>query len=161
MSFKTADLCDRFEDRIRILELPLRDLGGKRAFFGAIETVKTFEDNSLVRQCVSEPGGGRVLVVDGGGSMRRALLGDQLAEKAVTNGWSGLVIYGCIRDSADIARMPLGVKALGTHPLKTVKRDLGDRNVPVRFGGIEFRPGQYLYADEDGVVVSDEALPLD
>ena len=158
MNLKTADLCDRFENRVRIVELPLRDFGGVRSFSGRIETVKTFEDNSLVRTCVGEAGEGRVLVVDGGGSMRRALLGDLLAEMAVANGWSGLVIHGCIRDSEAIGRMNLGVKALGTHPLKTVKRDLGERGVPVRFGGVDFLPGHFLYADEDGILVSEEPL---
>lgn len=160
MNIKTADLCDQFEGRVQVLELSLRDFGGNTAFSGPVETIKTFEDNSLVRKCVGEAGNGRVLVVDGGASMRRALLGDQLAEKAVHNGWSGLVIYGCIRDAAAIAQMPLGVKALGTNPLKTVKRDFGDLGVPVRFGGIEFRPGQFLYADTDGVIVSEEPLAV-
>jgi len=158
MDFATADLCDRFEERVRAAEWCLLDFGGRIAFHGPIETIKTFEDNSLVRICAEEPGQGRVLVVDGGGSMRRALLGDRLAALAVRNGWSGLVINGCIRDAAAIERMDLGVKALGTHPMKTLKRNLGERGVPVCFGGVDFVPGQHLYADRDGIIVTETAL---
>ncbi|MBI2423889.1 MAG: ribonuclease E activity regulator RraA [Candidatus Hydrogenedentes bacterium] len=160
MSFKTADLCDRHADTLQIGELPFRDFGGRVSFHGEIETVKAFEDNSQVRECVGRPGEGKVLVVDGGGSMRRAMLGDLLAAKAVSNGWMGILIYGCIRDSEAIGRMDLGVKALGTHPCKTEKRDLGDHNVEVRFAGVTFVPGHYLYADEDGVVVSASPLSM-
>ena len=160
MSFKTADLCDHFSGELQIVEENFADFGGHSSFHGAVETVRTFEDNSLVRERVNAPGAGKVLVVDGGGSMRRALLGDNLAAKAVENGWAGLVINGCIRDSAEIGGMPLGVKALGTHPCKTEKRGLGDHNVPLRFGGVTFRPGMHLYADEDGIVVSERALQL-
>jgi regulator of ribonuclease activity A len=121
-------------------------------------TIKCFEDNSLVREAVSEPGNGRVLVIDAGGSRRCAMLGDLLAAKAVDNDWAGVVLNGCIRDSADIAVMNLGVKALGTHPLKSVKKGIGERNVPIRFGGVMFAPGQHLYADEDGIVCSETPL---
>jgi regulator of ribonuclease activity A len=160
MDFKTADLCDHHSDTVQIAEEPFGDFGGRMRFCGVIETIKSFEDNSKVRECVGEPGTGKVLVVDGGASMRRAMLGDMLAAKAVDNGWSGIVINGCIRDSADIAEMNLGVKALGTHPCKTEKRGLGDRNVAVRFAGVSFEPGHYIYADEDGIVVSDTPLEL-
>lgn len=160
MSFKTTNLCDHFADSIQIADEPMGDFGGLGSFSGIIETVKAFEDNSKVRECVDSPGKGKVLVVDGGASMRRAMLGDQLAAKAVKNGWAGIVINGCIRDSADIAEMELGVKALGTHPLKTEKLGAGAHNVPVRFVGVNFLPGHYLYADEDGLVVSEKALEL-
>ncbi|NQU63035.1 MAG: ribonuclease E activity regulator RraA [SAR324 cluster bacterium] len=154
MSFKTADLCDEFSDQLQIASPGLTDFGGLTKFCGQIVTLKLFEDNSLVREAVATEGNGRVLVVDGGGSLRCAVLGDLLAEKAVKNGWSGLVINGCVRDSADIAGMKLGVKALASHPLKTEKRGLGDKNVVVNFCGVTFRPGEYLYADEDGIIVS-------
>ncbi len=154
----TCDLCDRFEGRVRVLELPLRDYGGRIAFSGRVSTVKALEDNSLVREAVAEPGEGRVLVIDGGGSLRRAMLGDMLAGKAVANGWSGVVVHGAIRDSAAIGRLPLGVKALGTCPMKTDKRGQGLRDLPLRFGGVEIRPGDWLAADEDGVVIAGEAL---
>lgn len=151
----TCDLCDRFEGRVRVLELPLRDYGGRVAFSGRISTVKALEDNSLVREAVAEPGQGRVLVVDGGGSLRRAMLGDMLAEKAAANGWSGVLVHGAIRDSAAIAAIDLGVKALGTCPRKTDKLGQGLRDVPVAFGGLVIAPGQWLAADADGVVIAD------
>jgi len=152
-NFKTADLSDEHGDGAGICELAFRDFGGRKAFCGRIATVQCFEDNSLVRDMLSEHGDGRVLVVDAGGSMRCAMLGDQLAQKAVFNGWAGILMHGPIRDSADIARMSLGVKALGTHPRKSVKAGRGETQLPVSFGGVEFRPGDALYADEDGVLV--------
>jgi regulator of ribonuclease activity A len=158
--FKTADLCDHYGDEVQVVEEDFIDLGGIAAFNGQVVTIKAFEDNSLVAETLNEPGEGKVLVVDGGGSMRRAMLGDNLAARAVKNGWSGIVIYGCIRDAADIGEMELGVKALGTHPRKTDKKGAGEKNVPVRFGGVTFTPGIWLYADEDGVIVSQKALSL-
>lgn len=160
LGFKTADLCDAFPHAVQVAELLFRDYGGVPRFCGVIETISAFEDNSRVRECVEQPGDGKVLVIDGGGSMRRAMLGDLLAEKAVQSGWNGVLINGCIRDSAAIAQMDLGVKALGTHPRKTDKRGLGDTNIPVRFAGITFVPGHYLYADEDGVIVSETPLEM-
>ena len=109
---------------------------------------------------MASPGEGKVLVVDGGGSMRRAMLGDNLAAKAVSNGWNGILINGCIRDSAEIGTMDIGVKALGTNPRKTIKRNLGEHNVPVRFAGVTFKPGFYLYSDEDGIIVSEKPLEM-
>lgn len=157
---KTADLCDQFADVLQVAEEPFGDFGGLISFSGEIETVRAFEDNSLVRECVGRSGEGKVLVVDGGGSTRRAMLGDMLAAKAVENGWAGVIVNGCIRDSSEISEMDLGVKALGTCPMKTEKRGLGDHNVPVRFAGVDFVPGHYVYADEDGIVVSEKALEL-
>jgi len=136
------------------------DFGGALDFAGPISTVKCHEDNSLVRSALEEPGEGRVLVVDGGGSDRCALLGDNLAQLAIDNEWAGIVVYGCIRDSAEIAEMPVGVKALATHPKKSHKQNIGERDVAVRFAGVSFAPGAWLYADLDGIVVSDEALTL-
>jgi len=156
--FKTADLCDQFEEQLQVAAPVFRDFGGAKSFCGEIVTIKAFEDNSLVRECVAEPGSGKVLVIDGGGSLCRAMLGDLLAEKAVKNSWSGVIVHGCIRDSAAIGGMALGVKALATNPLKTEKRGLGDRNVVVRFAGVTFQPGHHVYADVDGVVVSAQAL---
>lgn len=158
MDFTTADLCDQYADRLQIAEPLFVDFGGVESFSGPIVTLKLFEDNSLVRTALGEPGGGRVLVVDGGGSLRCALLGDQLAELAVHNHWAGIVIYGAIRDSAVIAGLSIGVKALDTHPLKSVKRNQGERDVPVHFAGIRFSPGHYLYADGDGIVVAADRL---
>lgn len=163
MTFATADLCDRHEEQLRNGEVhvvaPLfRSFGGRNAFHGPIATLKLFEDNSFVRKALEQPGAGRVLVIDGGGSTRRALVGDQLAALGVKNGWAGLVVYGCIRDSAAIAGMDIGVLALTTHPQKTDKKNVGEADIPVTFGGTTFRPGEWLCADEDGVLVAQTAL---
>lgn len=158
MTLSTADLCDQFESELRICAPMFRSYGGRTSFGGRITTLKLFEDNGLVRKALEAPGDGRVLVVDGGGSMRRALVGDQIAALAVKNGWAGIVVYGCIRDSAAIGGMDIGVFALGTHPLKTVKRNEGQVDLNVTFGGIDFVPGHHLYADGDGIIVSARAL---
>lgn len=158
MSFHTADLCDDHSDNLQIAEPVFRDYGGQLTFSGPISTIKTFEDNTLVREAVQSPGEGRVLVVDAGGSKRCAMFGDNLADLAVKNNWAGVVMYGCIRDSAIIDTMPLGMKALATHPLKSIKNDYGQRDIPVRFAGVQFRPGDFLYADVDGIVVSGKPL---
>lgn len=158
MTHQTADLYDQFADQLQVAEPIFRDFGGTKRFSGKIQTLKVFEDNSLVRQAVESSSPGSVLVVDGGGSLRCALLGDQLAQLAVKNQWAGIVIYGCVRDSAVLAELPLGVKALATNPIKSVKRGEGQSNTPVRFAGVEFRPGEYLYADEDGIVTSPKAI---
>lgn len=158
MSLKTTDLCDTHADKLRIAAPLLRSFGGNTAFHGRIATLKLFEDNGLVRKVLDTPGNGRVLVIDGGGSLRCALLGDQLAALAVENGWAGVVVWGCIRDSLAISTMNLGVFALATHPQKTVKKNLGDTALTVTFAGIEFRPDDWLYADEDGLIVSTERL---
>ncbi len=158
MDFKIADLCDEYSDHLQIAEPLLRHFGGRLAFSGEIATVNVFEDNSLVRQALEEPGRGRVLVVDGPGSLRCALLGDILAGFAQTNGWAGVVVHGCVRDSAEIATMAVGVMALATHPRKSVKLGAGRRDEPVHFAGVTFTPGHFLYADHDGLILSEEPL---
>lgn len=158
MDFLTADLCDEFSDRLQILAPGYASFGGHARFAGRIATLKVFEDNSRVREMLSEPGEGRVLVVDGGGSRRCALVGDQLGALAVRNGWAGIVVYGCIRDSVALGLLPLGVRALATHPLKSVKNGVGERELTVTFDGATFRPGDWLYADEDGVITSPDPL---
>jgi regulator of ribonuclease activity A len=158
MSFKTADLCDANEDSVRVLDLPLRDYGGRIAFHGPVSTIRALEDNSRVREAVAEPGEGRVLVIDGGGSTRRSMLGDNLAAMATKNGWAGVVVHGVIRDTEAIGQLALGVKALGTCPRKTDKLGQGLRDVPLQFGGVSIAPGEWLYADEDGVVVFAESV---
>jgi regulator of ribonuclease activity A len=158
MSFQTADLCDAHEDKVSVAEPMFRSYGGRSAFSGQISTIKCFEDNSRVREALGKPGAGRVLVVDGGGSLRCALLGDQLAALAEENRWSGVVVHGCIRDSEAIARMAVGIRALATHPRKSVKKGAGEADVPVTFGGVTFQPGHYLYADADGIILSPVAL---
>lgn len=158
MNFKTADLCDEHSASIQICEPLFLDLGGVKQFSGRISTVKCFEDNTLVREALFETNPGGVLVVDGGGSQRCAMMGDMLAAAALEHGWSGIILFGLIRDSMDIAAMPLGVKALGKHPLKSEKKGFGERDVLVRFAGVKFSPGDYVYADEDGILCSQTAL---
>ncbi|MEO9383883.1 ribonuclease E activity regulator RraA [Chromobacterium phragmitis] len=158
MSLATTDLCDAFDAEIQVLEPIFQSFGGNIRFHGPIATLKLFEDNSLVRETLGENGNGRVLVVDGGGSRRCALLGDQLGELAVRNGWAGLVMDGCVRDSAALAKLPLGVKALAAHPRKSVKSNSDQKNLIVRIAGCDLQPGQWLYADEDGVIVSTREL---
>ncbi len=158
MDLLTTDLCDAHEGKVRIVAPMFRSYGGRRSFHGPVSTLKLFEDNGLVRKALEGPGNGRVLVIDGGGSLRRALVGDQLAALGVKNGWAGLVVYGCIRDSRAIGGMDIGIFALATHPQKTLKKNEGDTDVPVAFGGVTFNPGDWLYADEDGVILSNAAL---
>lgn len=160
MDFVTPDLCDENPDRVRVLEPMLTNYGGKRCFAGEIVTVKCHEDNSVVKENVAKHGKGKVMVVDGGGSKRCALLGDILAAKAAENEWQGVIIYGCIRDVDEINRTDLGVQALATIPIKSNRQGRGDLNVPVQFGGITFIPGEYVYADNNGVVVSRDELKL-
>ncbi|WP_207062170.1 ribonuclease E activity regulator RraA [Motiliproteus sp. SC1-56] len=154
------DLCDRFADKVAVVTPIFASFGARRVFGGQIVTIKAFEDNSLVREQVSEPGAGKVLVVDAGGSLRRAMLGDMLAAKAAANGWEGIVIWGCVRDVEALGETDIGVKALAAHPMKTEKRGLGDLNVAVTFGGVTFEPGHYLYADNNGMLVAAEPLSL-
>lgn len=157
-SRRTADLCDAHPDAVLVADPIFRDYGGVRVFHGRVATVKVHEDNVLVRKTLEEPGGGRVLVVDGGGSLRCALVGDQLAAIAHQNGWAGLVVYGCIRDAEEIARIPIGVKALATNPRKSAKKGAGERDIPVTFAGVTFAPAGFVYADDDGVIYAQEPL---
>jgi regulator of ribonuclease activity A len=155
MELKTTDLCDAHPDKVQICEpIGFKDYGGKKIFSGKVQTIKCFEDNSLVRKALEGDGTGRVLVVDGGGSMRCALLGDMLGELGVKNHWDGIIVYGCIRDSAAMAELNLGVKALNTIPLKSNKRNEGQENIAVKFAGVTFTPGQFVYCDEDGIITS-------
>lgn len=150
MDISTADLCDAHADELQIAEPGLVTMGGAPAFGGPIATVQVLEDNVLVRQALEEPGQGRVLVIDGGGSLRCALLGDMLARD---NGWAGVIVNGCVRDSQAI-----GVMALATHPRKSEKLGQGAREVPVTFAGVTFGPGEMVYADRDGIVVATRPL---
>ena len=160
MTFTTPDICDDFLDQLQVLEPLFTEYGGKEKFSGEIVTIKCFEDNSLVKQTLGTAGHGKVLVVDGGGSLRCALLGDILGAMAVQNGWQGLLINGCVRDVEILKGMDLGVRSLSCYPLKSNKRNEGQLNVAIRFAGVNFEPGQYLYADENGIVVAAEQLNL-
>ncbi len=158
MHLKTTDLCDQLGDAAAVAEPMLVNYGGLSTFGGQIATIKVFEDNSLVRAALETPGFGRVLVVDGGGSLRCALVGDQLAALAVKHGWSGIVVYGCIRDSQTLATLDIGVQALGTHPRRSIKKGEGAVDLPVTFAGVTFRPGAWLYADDDGLIVTQQRV---
>jgi regulator of ribonuclease activity A len=158
MSFKTADLCDEFSAELQIAQPVFTNYGGRTRFAGPASTVKCFEDNSRVKEAVAEAGNSRVLVVDAGGSMRCAVLGDLLAKQAADNGWAGVVVHGCIRDSADIAGFDLGVIALGTMPLRSERKNEGQRDVVIEVAGVRVRPCDWIYADEDGLIVSPRQL---
>jgi regulator of ribonuclease activity A len=153
MDFRTADLVDQHGEALQSCDLQLRQYGGRRRFCGPIRTVACFQDNALVKQVLSEPGDGAVLVVDGGGSLHTALVGDLIAGLAHANGWAGLVVNGAVRDVEALGGLDIGIKAVGSNPRKSAKLAAGQVDVPVRFGGTTFRPGEHLYSDEDGVVV--------
>jgi regulator of ribonuclease activity A len=160
MTFTTADLYDKYGDDLKVALPIFKDYGAKRIFHGPISTVKAHEDNSLVRTALEEPGEGRILIIDGDESLRCAMLGDMLAKLGVENGWSGIIVFGCIRDADVIATIDIGVKALNTNPRKSLKRGLGDRDIPVSFAGITFNVGEYIYADTDGVIVSEKKIGM-
>ena len=158
MTFKTADLSDENEGRVQFVLPGLLNFGGNTRFYGEMVTIKSLGDFSLVREQVKSPGDGKVLVVDNDALMDCVMLGDMLAAAALDNGWQGVVINGCIRDSVDIAAMGIGVKALATMPVRGSLKDRGELNVEVEFLGAVFRPGEYLYSDEDGILLSVDAL---
>jgi regulator of ribonuclease activity A len=153
MEFKTADLYDAHGAELQVALPGLRHYGGRTRFAGPICTVKVFEDNQLVREQIDEPGAGRVIVVDGGASLRAALVGDVLAKRALNNGYSGFVINGCVRDTVECARMAIGLMALAANPTRPQKKGFGERAVPLAFAGVKFTPDEWLYADEDGIVL--------
>ena len=161
-AFATCDLCDVHKndcsDQFRVLPPVFKNFGGRARFSGPVSTVKCFEDNSLVKAAVDSPGEGRVLVVDGGASLRRALVGGNLGAAAARNGWAGVVVDGCVRDVIELAQCHIGLRALAAMPLPTEKRGEGQRDIPVQIQGVWVRPGDWLYADEDGMVVM--ASPL-
>ncbi|MFI6476869.1 ribonuclease E activity regulator RraA [Nonomuraea sp. NPDC050663] len=154
MSISTADLFDERGDELDSCDLQLRQYGGHAAFAGPIVTVRCHQDNALLKAILGAPGEGRVLVVDGGGSVHTALMGDLIAGSAVANGWAGVVINGAVRDVVALRELELGVKALGSNPRKSGKEGTGERDVPVSFGGITFHPGATLYSDDDGILVT-------
>jgi len=158
MTTLTADLCDEFAAEIQVAEPVFRIYGGRRNFGGQVATLLVFEDNTLLRNLLEEPGLGRVLVVDGGASQRCALLGGNIARLAFENGWSGVIINGCIRDRVEVDATDIGIRALNTCPRKSSKQGLGDKDVDLVFAGMDVSPGDYLFADEDGIVVSGRDL---
>ncbi|MYE49284.1 MAG: RraA family protein [Gammaproteobacteria bacterium] len=150
----TTDLSDDHEDSSTTCATQFRDFGGRARFAGRIRTVRCFEDNARLKEMLGEPGNGGVLIVDGAASTARALLGDMLAARAAENGWSGVIINGAIRDSSEVAKVDVGVKALGVNPARSSKTGAGEVDVPIEFGGVRFQPGHWVYCDEDGVLVS-------
>ncbi|MDN5886958.1 MAG: ribonuclease E activity regulator RraA [Micrococcaceae bacterium] len=152
MTFTTCDLFDD-DESLQTLSLQLQNLGGRTRFSGPVRTIRCDRDNALLKQTLNSPGAGAVLVVDGGGSLETALMGDMIGEAAVANGWSGVVIHGCIRDRVALAGLDLGVKAMGSNPRKSSKHGTGEADVVLAFGGVDFRPGAMLHSDEDGIVV--------
>ena len=158
MTFVTCDLCDDHPQDVRVCEPLFGSFGGRSAFGGEIVTVKCHEDNSRVKELLATPGKGKVLVVDGGGSLRCALMGDMIGESAVQNGWEGVIIYGCVRDVDALAELDLGVHALASIPLKSVRKGVGETGLDVTFGGVTFPQGHYVYADNNGVIVSAKSL---
>jgi regulator of ribonuclease activity A len=156
--FTTADLYDQHGDRLRILDPVFRDFGGRTRFAGSAVTVKCFEDNSRIKETLAEAGAGRVLVVDAGGSLRCAMLGDLIAASAIEQGWAGVIIDGCVRDTEALAAMPLGVKARATNPRKSIRRGEGQRDLRIDIAGVRVSPGDWVYADGDGVLISAERL---
>lgn len=158
MTRSLPDLCDEFVDELDILEPVFQNFGGRDSFFGEIATVKCFEDNSMVKEALAEPGGGRVLVVDGGGSLNCALLGDQLATMAADNGWAGVVVNGCVRDVEVTRGIDIGLRALAACPVRSEKRGEGQRNAAVWFAGAQIHAGHWLYADLNGIAIAERAL---
>ena len=158
MTFSIPDLCDDFQTELQVLEPLFIEYGEKEKFSGEVVTIKCFEDNSLVKKTLGNDGSGKVMVVDGGASLRCALLGDLLAVMAVDNGWQGVVINGCVRDVEILKTIKLGVRALNCYPIKSDKRNEGQLNVLVAFAGANIEPGQYLYADENGIAVAKSKL---
>ena len=154
----TTDLCDAHEEHVEVCEPVFHDYGGESNFSGPITTLKTFEDNTKVRELLETKGEGKVLVVDGGGSTRCALVGGNLAKLAEENGWKGILVYGCVRDRDELEDAKVGIKAIGHVPRKSKKANRGDINQPVKFAGVTFLPGYYLYADRDGVIISKKPL---
>jgi regulator of ribonuclease activity A len=158
MEYNTSALCDIYLDQVDVVEPMFSNFGGSASFAGQITTVKCFEDNGLIRSLLEEDGNGRVLLVDGGGSLRKALIDSELAALAEDNEWEGIVVYGCVREVDELEDMSVGIQALASIPVGAVQQDIGEVDVPVNFGGVTFLPEDYLYADNTGIILSQEQL---
>ncbi|RCU45133.1 MULTISPECIES: ribonuclease E activity regulator RraA [Corallincola] len=161
MEYNTSELCDIYLDSVDVVEPMFASYGGRSSFGGQVTTIKCFEDNGLIRDAVQEDGSGRVLLIDGGGSLRRALVDAEIAETATDNGWEGLVVYGCIRDVDAVGEFELGVQALASIPVGADGESIGEVDVAVNFGGVTFLPEDHLYADTTGVLLSAEPLDIE
>ena len=158
MEYNTSALCDIYLDQVDVVEPMFSNFGGCASFAGQITTVKCFEDNGLIRSVLEEDGNGRVLLIDGGGSLRKALIDAELAVLAEENEWEGIVVYGCIREVDELEDMSIGIQALASIPVGAAKQEIGEIDVPVNFGGVTFLPEDYLYADNTGIILSQEPL---
>ena len=153
-----CDLSDDYPDAVQTGESRFRDYGSLRRFHGRIDTIKCHEDNLLLKQTLATPGQGRVMVVDGGGSLRRALFGDKLGALLVENGWAGIIVNGCVRDSEELNQCDIGIRALATHPRRSVRKGLGEKDLVIDIAGVTVRPGNWVYADSDGILISQQPL---
>ena len=161
MEYNTSALCDIYLDQVDVVEPMFSNFGGSASFAGQITTVKCFEDNGLIRQILEQDGNGRVLLVDGGGSLRKALIDAELAALAEDNEWEGIVVYGSVREVDELEDMSIGIQALASIPVGAAQQEIGDIDVPVNFGGVTFLPEDYLYADNTGIILSQEPLDTD
>ncbi len=161
MEYNTSELCDTYADMIDVVEPMFSNFGGSASFGGQVVTVKCFEDNGLVQDMVQQPGRGKVLLIDGGGSLRRAIIDINIAEQALENDWEGIICYGCVRDVDALAELELGIQALTSIPVGATSEGIGESDVAVNFGGVTFLPEDHIYADSTGVVLSSEPLDLE
>ncbi|CCO48289.1 Regulator of ribonuclease activity A [Vibrio nigripulchritudo SOn1] len=161
MEYNTSALCDIYQDQVDVVEPMFSNFGGSASFAGQITTIKCFEDNGLIRNTLEQDGVGRVLLIDGGGSLRRALIDAELASLAEENEWEGIVVYGCVREVDELEDMNLGIQALASIPVGAAQQEIGEQDLAVNFGGVTFLPDDYLYADNTGIIISQEALDSD
>ena len=160
MEYNTSALCDIYQDQVDVVEPMFSNFGGLTSFAGQLTTVKCFEDNGIIRSILQEDGTGRVLLIDGGGSLRRALIDAEIAALAEENNWEGLVVYGCVREIDDLEEMEIGIQAIAAIPVGATQNNIGEVDVPVNFGGVTFLPEDHLYADNTGVIISQEPLDV-
>lgn len=161
MRIDTSELCDIYLDQVDVVEPIFSSFGGINTFYGKVTTVKCFENNGLIEEILGEDGAGRVLVVDGGGAVRRALIDADLAQLAADNHWEGIVVFGAVRQIADLESIDVGIQALAPIPVGADESTQGESDVPVNFGGVTFFPEDYIYADLTGIILSQEPLELD
>ena len=161
MEYNTSELCDIYLDQVDVVEPMFSSYGGRSSFGGQITTIKCFEDNGLIATVLSEPGAGRVLLIDGGGSLRRALIDAELAQRAVDNEWEGIIVYGCVRHVDELDELDIGIQAMASIPVGADEHGIGEVDVAVNFGGVTFLPEDHLYADTTGVILSPEPLDID
>jgi regulator of ribonuclease activity A len=161
MEYNTSQLCDIYQDQVDVVEPMFSTFGGRPSFGGLVTTIKCFEANGIIRQIVKESGIGRVLLIDGGGSLRRALIDADIAATAADNGWEGIICYGSVREVDALADLDIGIQALASIPVGADDEEIGDSELPVNFGGVTFLPEDHIYADTTGVILSPEPLDIE